>query len=595
MSGLPRILASGPVPVIDYLTKDYDGFRQGMLDRARVLLPEWKSRSEADFGVVLVELVAYAADILSYYQDRVANEAYLATATQRRSVLELLRLIGYQIDPGLSATALLHFEVTADVTVTGANLPYRVKTSGAPGVPDVSFEVTEPFRLIAANNGVPFVAGTPLVAGTAAGKVLHTQHALAAGDSVYLEEKLTTAGGPQIRRSPELAVVRVEDAGGGQDVITWNPAIEETFLTPDTLLKGNNLRASHGITVADEPVSVGDGTPGQSVRLLRKPMSFLLRDTQLRRRPSRPDLTVRVANVKWQEVDSFVASGPSDLHYITHVDDKDYLTVTFGSGQRGALVPPGAEIRSSYRIGLGVAGNVAKDALTTAVTAVPEVRSVTNPFAARGGSERESTEEAKISGPGLIIAQERAVTLEDYRNLALAFPGVGKARARVGLRGGYKVVQMFVAPEAPETTPPPPPSRELKVALKQHLESRQPVTRMAGVDVLDPRYVAIDIEAEVNVLASAQSGFVAQAVRAVVADLLSFARRDLGTPVRVGELYAALNRVDGVAFVLLKRVARSSALPPADAHACAPNDVPMAEDELAYLGTLSLTTLGGTL
>src|SRR5687767_9363902 len=90
---LPRFGVVGRQPVIDYLTKDYAGFRQGMLDQIPLRLPQWTDRSEADFGVVLIELVAYVADILSYYQDRVANESFLSTATQRRSVTELLRLI----------------------------------------------------------------------------------------------------------------------------------------------------------------------------------------------------------------------------------------------------------------------------------------------------------------------------------------------------------------------------------------------------------------------------------------------------------------------------------------------------------------------
>src|SRR5512132_2898483 len=124
----PRIVTVGRQPVIDYVTKDYAGFRQAMLNQIPLRLPAWKDRSESDFGVVLIELFAYVADILSYYQDRVANEAYLATARQRRSVGELLRLIGYQMDPGLAATTYIHFDATADVVVDGANVPYRLKT-----------------------------------------------------------------------------------------------------------------------------------------------------------------------------------------------------------------------------------------------------------------------------------------------------------------------------------------------------------------------------------------------------------------------------------------------------------------------------------
>jgi hypothetical protein len=60
-------------PHINYLAKDYPGFRQAMLDRLAVTLPEWRETHIPDFGVMLVELLAYVADRLSYYQDAVAT------------------------------------------------------------------------------------------------------------------------------------------------------------------------------------------------------------------------------------------------------------------------------------------------------------------------------------------------------------------------------------------------------------------------------------------------------------------------------------------------------------------------------------------
>ena len=77
---------AGETPRIDYLAKDYEGFRRLMLDRLSLLAPGWRERSAADLGVALVELLAYAADNLSYRQDAIANEAYLNTARQRISV-----------------------------------------------------------------------------------------------------------------------------------------------------------------------------------------------------------------------------------------------------------------------------------------------------------------------------------------------------------------------------------------------------------------------------------------------------------------------------------------------------------------------------
>jgi uncharacterized phage protein gp47/JayE len=593
----PRLTHHGRQPVLDYLTKDFEGFRQAMLSQIPILLPEWTDRGEGDFGVVLIELYAYVADILSYYQDRIANEAYLPTATQRRSVVELLRLIDYQIDPGLSATTLLHLDVSEDTVVPASALPYRVATAGVPGQTEQTFEVTEEFSLATRNNGIDLgalgLAPDALGAGTAALALPAGVHGLVEGMPVYVEERTPRPDAPPlVRRSPILRVTRVE-SGPATDTIRWVPPLPFAFVPDRSLLRGNNVPASHGVTVTDEPSFVGDGTPGQRMTLSRRPVSHRLSAAPTVRRRSRAELEVRVAGERWDEVANFVESRASDRHYTTSIDENDYLTVTFGDGARGSVPPAGAEVTARYRIGLGSRGNVGADRLTTPRTVVPTITAVTNPFPATGGAERETIAEARISGPGSVIAQERAVTLEDYVLLAKGFPGVGKAGAEVGLRGGYKVVQVFVAPENPETVPPPPPNAELRAALKAHLEARMPVNRMAGVDVLDPVYVPIDVSLEITLKPQAARSRVASDARAALRALLAFENRGFGEPVRVGEVYAALHRVEGIAYTLLRRLARGDRPFAPPAPGCDFADVPIGRRELAYAGAVTLSLFGG--
>ena len=90
-------------PDINYLAKDYASFRQVMLDRLALLVPEWTERSPADLGIALVELLAYVADHLSYEQDAVATEAYFGTARRRLSVRRHGRLVGYLPFEGCNA------------------------------------------------------------------------------------------------------------------------------------------------------------------------------------------------------------------------------------------------------------------------------------------------------------------------------------------------------------------------------------------------------------------------------------------------------------------------------------------------------------
>lgn len=100
--------------VVDYMSRDYSSFLQSMRTLIPGKLPEWTDyESEADFGNVLLQLFAHMGDILSYYQDRVANESFLGTAQDRRSIIHHLRLIGYKLATAAPASATLTLTVPA--------------------------------------------------------------------------------------------------------------------------------------------------------------------------------------------------------------------------------------------------------------------------------------------------------------------------------------------------------------------------------------------------------------------------------------------------------------------------------------------------
>ncbi len=90
-----------------------------------------RTRDLDDPTISLIDAWAMAADVLSFYSERVANEGYIATATQRRSVLELARMIGYELSPGVAASTHLAFHVE------DADDPYRT-VAVAPGVQAMS-------------------------------------------------------------------------------------------------------------------------------------------------------------------------------------------------------------------------------------------------------------------------------------------------------------------------------------------------------------------------------------------------------------------------------------------------------------------------
>lgn len=98
-------------PQINYLAKDFASFRQLMLDRMALLAPGWTERNIADQGIVLLELLAYTADYLSYRQDAIGTEAYLSTSRKRISVRRHARLVDYFMHDGCNARTWAHIQV----------------------------------------------------------------------------------------------------------------------------------------------------------------------------------------------------------------------------------------------------------------------------------------------------------------------------------------------------------------------------------------------------------------------------------------------------------------------------------------------------
>jgi hypothetical protein len=158
----PKSLGGLPIQ-IDYTARDYEGIRNELLNLANQLTPEWTDRQPGDIGVTLIEAVSYVADILSYQLDRVQNESYLATAQTRESVVNLLRLIGYELKPASPATVNMvietnqpnvtlpqGFTVYTDSTDQLDSLEYRLDQSvtlANPGIHCVPSEATKVQRI----------------------------------------------------------------------------------------------------------------------------------------------------------------------------------------------------------------------------------------------------------------------------------------------------------------------------------------------------------------------------------------------------------------------------------------------------------------
>lgn len=112
---------------VDYTNKDYYSLRNALIARAQTRIPAWQGTDPNDFGVALIESMAYMGDMLSFYIDRTANEMSLETANQRSSILNLARMYGYIPSGYQSASTSIRFTNNSTVDIT---LPAETQLSG---------------------------------------------------------------------------------------------------------------------------------------------------------------------------------------------------------------------------------------------------------------------------------------------------------------------------------------------------------------------------------------------------------------------------------------------------------------------------------
>src|SRR5215208_3982459 len=123
---------------IGYRVGTHSQFKRSMLarlsDSERLALLDLRTRDDDDFTVALIDAWAVVADVLTFYQERIANESYLRTATERVSVLELARVVGYEPARGVAAGTLLAFTVeTAPGAPGRATVAAGVRVKSMPG------------------------------------------------------------------------------------------------------------------------------------------------------------------------------------------------------------------------------------------------------------------------------------------------------------------------------------------------------------------------------------------------------------------------------------------------------------------------------
>jgi hypothetical protein len=191
------------LPTLSYRVGTYGTFLQRMANKlARYTLPDGDhagdrpladlaTRASDDPSIALLDAAAVVADVLTFYQERIANEGFLCTATERRSVLEMARAIGYELNPGVAATAYLTFTVEDAEGAPGiSNVPAGTQVMSIPpqGQLPQTFETMDEINARKQWNGIHVRKGAPQSLSTSSQQVFlsGTSTNLQPGDHVLL-------------------------------------------------------------------------------------------------------------------------------------------------------------------------------------------------------------------------------------------------------------------------------------------------------------------------------------------------------------------------------------------------------------------------
>lgn len=351
------------------------------------------------------------------------------------------------------------------------------------------------------------------------------------------------------------------DAATNTTSVLLHQALGNRYRREGAKLLANVAPASQGETVKDEVLGSGDGAAWQTHTLRKSPLTYVQAPAQASEAAVVSTLQVIVGGVMWSERPNLLDAGPADRVYFTQEDAAGKTSVTFGDGTSGARPPTGKDnIHASYRKGLGQAGNVDTGAIAQMVDSVPGIQSVTNPEPAAGGADRESEDQIRANAPTHLRTFNRAVAIDDFANLALAFPGVAMASAawhRLAPAGGTSgAVRTLPQPVIRLTIGTANGKRldvqaDFSARLRRYLDARRDVNVPLTLRDFDPVYVdfaaTIDVDDAYGRQATLRAAIAAMNFRANPdGSPAFFASLKFGEAVNLSAVYAALQSVPGV-------------------------------------------------
>lgn len=550
-------------PAIKYTSRDFNTIKQDLVDYAkRYYSDSYKDFSEAGFGSMMLDTVAYVGDILSFYLDYEINESFLDTAIEYNNVLRLGRQMGFRFKGAPVSYGLATFFIIVPANSIGDQpdddyIPILKKGSVFSSDDGVAFTLNEDLNFANPDNETVVATVNP-DNGNITSYAIKTVGQVISGQTY--EEKITVGEFQKflrIKLSGEniSEVISVEDALGNQ-------YYEVDYLSQDVVYKSV---INNGRNKAKNP---------SSFRPFAVPRRFtveLLEDTTI----------LQFGFGSERDVVSDPLVDPSKV--VLNVHGKDYISdVSFDpsnliSTDKFGVAPGNTTLTVAYLANTTDFVNVAVGGLINAVeprfdfanmTSLNSVKlsdvvnslQVTNEEPITGDVTYPSIDELKERIFNVFATQNRAVTALDYKSLCYSMPPKYGAIKRINVikdPGSLKRnLNIYVLSED-VTGNFEVPNSTIKDNLKEWINQGRMINDT--VDILDAKIINIGIEFEaVSTVESNPFEVLNQALASL--SVYYDKKFEIGEPFYIGEIFSHINKMKGIVDVTRVKVTQKTGL-----------------------------------
>ena len=547
---------------INYLSRDFQTIKEDLLRYAKRYYPDtFKDFSTAGFGALMLDTVAYTSDMLSFYIDYQANESFLSTAIEYENVLKHGQTVGYK-HQGARAThgvVTLYVLIPTNSNASGPDMNYApVMKAGSTlsSTASALFTLTSDVNFASAENEI-VVAKTNSVTGEptfyairATGQVVSGENRVKdfknIGDFVKFR-KLAIPG------NNITEILSVTDANGNEYFEVENLSQNTIF----TSIANNDTSTNVTAPTVIKPIIVPRRFVVKRDRFVTSILFGYGSDSELK----------TASMVEPRDV-------VMDLHSKTYVTDKAFDPSNLVKSDKFGIAPANTDIRVVYRANTSQNSNAAANTVTSVVGADIEFPNRTSLASSKMSEVRASIEatndtpiQGDVSAPNIndlreLIsaahsAQNRAVTMEDYKSLVLTMPprfgGIKRCSIVRDIDSNLRNINIYVISEVNgflQTT-----NNVLKENIKTWLNSKRVIND--SVDILDAKVVNLKVSFEVVAVSGVNTTQVLDACSKRLRRLF-LSKLDVGEAFNITDVYSALNSVPKVADATWVKINKAS-------------------------------------